>query len=301
MSLPKSSMKPGVSSVRVTQQLWRDYGASADRDRYAYGYDRNSSRTWKENVVVSEKDELYAYDNLNRLTSSQRGTLNANKDEITGTPAREQDWTLDPVGNWSAIVSKISGANDSPYDTRTHTLANEIATITPQGAGAFNVKHDARGNMTELPDRTDPSNKADRYSYDAWNRLAKVERTTNYGGEPPTWSVVVVYEHDGFNRRLKKDLPGEGIDVRFFYTGWRCIEERELDGQDWEARRQYVFGSGYLDQAALMDQDTDGDGDCTDIGGSTRYYYCRDANYNVTALLDVNGDAVERMHYDPYG
>ena len=85
------------------------------------------------------------------------------------------------------------------------------------------------------------------------------------------------------------------------YDGWRCIEERELDGEDWEARRQYVFGNQYLDQVSIFDKDTDDDGDCTDAGGSTRFYYCRDANYNITVLLDTGGDAVERIHYDPYG
>ena len=30
---------------RVVDQRWYDYGASADRDRYTYGYDRASNRT----------------------------------------------------------------------------------------------------------------------------------------------------------------------------------------------------------------------------------------------------------------
>jgi len=41
--------------------------------------DRNSNRTYRENVVAAaaskKLDELYAYDNLNRLTSYDRGTL----------------------------------------------------------------------------------------------------------------------------------------------------------------------------------------------------------------------------------
>ena len=119
---------------RVTTQLWRYHGGNpADRDKYAYGYDRNSNPVWKQNTVVSGKDELYGHDSLNRLAGFQRGTLNGNKDGITGTPAREQTWTLDPVGNWSAIVSKVSGNNDTPYDGRTHNGANEITAITPNG------------------------------------------------------------------------------------------------------------------------------------------------------------------------
>ena len=38
---------------RVVDQRWYDYGASADRDRFTYGYDRASSRLYRENTVAS--------------------------------------------------------------------------------------------------------------------------------------------------------------------------------------------------------------------------------------------------------
>ena len=44
-------------------------------------------------------DELYGYDTLHRLTGFERGDLNANKDAVSDTPAREQDWTLEVIGN----------------------------------------------------------------------------------------------------------------------------------------------------------------------------------------------------------
>jgi len=72
-------------------------------------------RTYQEDLVnATEMDELYGYDTLHRLTSFDRGDLNANKDGIVGTPAREQArqpaagkpgrscacGTLDVIGNW---------------------------------------------------------------------------------------------------------------------------------------------------------------------------------------------------------
>ena len=73
----------------------------SDLDRYQYGYDQNSNRLWKANVVgtgaVGNLDEGYANDNLNRLTQMQRGTLSGGV--ITGTPLREMDYTLDGTGN----------------------------------------------------------------------------------------------------------------------------------------------------------------------------------------------------------
>jgi hypothetical protein len=45
----------------------------SDLDRYKYGYDQNSNRQWKQNVVATSAgkalDEYYTYDALNRMTS----------------------------------------------------------------------------------------------------------------------------------------------------------------------------------------------------------------------------------------
>ena len=81
---------------RVIQQFWYDYGAPDTRDKYTYGYDRNSNRLYRENNVTGDhKDELYAYDSLNRLTDWKRGNLNGNKDAIAtgGDRVRGVDWT----------------------------------------------------------------------------------------------------------------------------------------------------------------------------------------------------------------
>ncbi len=43
---------------RVVDQLWYDYGASANRDRFTYGYDRASNRLYRENTVVSGQGRI---------------------------------------------------------------------------------------------------------------------------------------------------------------------------------------------------------------------------------------------------
>ena len=85
---------------RVVDQKWYDYGASSDRDRYTYGYDRASNRVYRENTIASGKDEFYVYDGVHRLKNYDRGDLNAGKTAISGTPVREEDWGLDATGNW---------------------------------------------------------------------------------------------------------------------------------------------------------------------------------------------------------
>src|SRR3954468_11655916 len=87
---------------RVVDQRWQQYGGggSDDLDRYQYGYDQNSNRTWKKNVVSGSLstpvplDEFYTFDNLNRLTNMKRGTLTGSPPSgISGTPVKEQGWT----------------------------------------------------------------------------------------------------------------------------------------------------------------------------------------------------------------
>ena len=54
---------------RVVDQRWYDYGAGADRDRFTYGYDRAGNRTYRENTLVSGKDEFYTYDGVQSARS----------------------------------------------------------------------------------------------------------------------------------------------------------------------------------------------------------------------------------------
>ena len=44
---------------RVVDQKWHEHGASADRDRYTYAYDRAGNRVYGENTLTSRKDEYY--------------------------------------------------------------------------------------------------------------------------------------------------------------------------------------------------------------------------------------------------
>ena len=135
-----------------------------------------------------------------------------------------------------------------------------------------------------------------------WAGEVQILLETDCAEATPTWSTVVTYYHDGLNRRVKKDLD-TGTDVDYLYDGWQVLEEREWDSGDskWEPRRQYVYGGFYIDEVLIFDKDTDDDGDCTDGGGSSRYFYAHQANFNVVAVTDSSGDTAEKIKYDPYG
>ncbi len=113
---------------RVLDQIWTDYGADPDvvLDHYSYEYDRAGNRVSKSNELHAAFDEVYEYDALDRLVSSQRA------DDY------DQSWTLDGQGNFAAFD------DDGDSQSRSTNAANEIESIT---GGWVTPGYDAAGNM----------------------------------------------------------------------------------------------------------------------------------------------------------
>ncbi len=280
---------------RVKDNRWFDYGSSADSDRIKYGYDRASNLIWRENVVadaLSEPfDELYDYDGAHRLKEMSRGTLNAQKDGITNK-ALTVCWSLDSTGNWKKYLEDANG--DGTWNlnqARTANKANEINDITESvGTSWATPAYNRAGNMTTIPQ---PDDLANSYTatYDAWNRLVKLEDGAN---------TVTEYEYDGATRRtiVQKYASGFLNDTRHCYftdpAKWQVIEER-IDSSSY-AEQQFVWGLRYIDDLTLRDRDTNGNGTLDE-----RLYAMQDVNWNVTALANTAGNAQRRFAYLPYG
>src|SRR5262249_9740224 len=145
-------------------------------DRFQYGYNQDSDRLYRQNLVDSVFSELYGYDALRQLTGFQRGTLNSTHDGLTGSASRSQSWSPDALGNFSSVTS------DSTTQTRSHNQQNEITAIS----GAGTVSYDANGNLT-----ADGSGQS--YVYDAWNRLVAVMQSS---------TTVASYSYDGLGQRV---------------------------------------------------------------------------------------------------
>jgi RHS repeat-associated protein len=129
-------------------------------------------------------------------------------------------------------------------------------------------------------------------------------------GEDPDDILMAEYRYDALHRRIAKLVPnGENWDrTDYYYTpAGQVAEERFEDAQANKEtpavprKYQYVWDIRYIHAAVLRDADTDSDGDVLDAGGSERLYYTQDANFNVTALVETDGDIAERYVYDPYG
>ena len=294
---------------RISKMLHYQTDPPAEVVRYAYGYDY-ANRTYQDDLLNPQSDELYAYDSLDRLTSFKRGEFAGSMSSIA-SPTREQTWNLDTMGNWQdegedpdphlpAIITKNSGTAVSPYEDRDHDNMNQITRVEPLETtpGPYVPSYDNAGNLTDLP--ANDGSPDHKFVYDFRNRLIEVQNQDA--------SVITHYYYDALNRLVmkKKDLNNDDATDRIYlYDGWQLIREYKRDSSAWKPFREYLWGGAYIDEPLTCIEDTDLDGNFVDNPGSQRYFYCQQANYNVVAVMkdDYDGTVslVERIKYDPYG
>jgi RHS repeat-associated protein len=250
---------------RVIDQNWLNTSTSTSTDRFQYGYDRNSNVLYKQNLVDTALSDLYAYDNLDQLTSFQRGTLNSTKTGLTGSASRSQSWSPDALGNFTSVTT------NGTAQTRTANQQNEITSIQGQGS----VTYDANGNLTA-------DGSGNTFVYDAWNRLVAVKNGGN---------TLAAYAFDGMGRRISETHGSTSTDL-YYNAGWQVIEEK----QNGQLQARNVWSAAGIDTLVLRDQSSQHNGVL-----DQRLYVQQDADGNVTALVDTGGNVVERYLYDPYG
>ncbi|QDU44544.1 tRNA3(Ser)-specific nuclease WapA precursor [Symmachiella dynata] len=278
---------------RVKDHYWEGYNSTADVDRFHYGYDYSSSRTYRDIdsaiYATDDQDQTYAHDGLDRVKAFKEGTLSGGS--IAGTPTKERDWVLQRSGNWSNFT-EVSNSTTNLSQSRTVNAANEITNVTETvGPSWATPAYDASGNMESIPS---PTALTTTYTatYDAWNRLVKLSSGAN---------TVAEYEYDAGGKRILKHVySGGALDytLHYYYDEfWRVLEVRkETSGtEDEDPLETYVWHPYYIDSLLLRDYDSNTD------GTSERHYYMQDANANVTAITDNAGTVLERYHYTPYG
>ncbi len=281
---------------RLVDLRWTDVSTkpAVDLVHFNYGYDRVSNRLYERNTISTGAnpgvDSLFGFDQLNRLTQLEMGTLNSSGTAIT-SPHSSQDWVLDETGNFVEFTqgNVQSGVLTTTLDqTRVHNSVNEITNITETiGAAWATPAHDATGNMTAIPQPLDLTDSFGA-TWDAWNRLVKLVHES---------FTVAVYEYDGNNRRIavKKYVNGSLSETRHdYYSSSQAIEERI--GTSTSADRQWVWNLGYVDDLILRDRDTNSDGTLDE-----RLYALYDLRFSVMALADTSGTIVERYQYEAHG
>jgi RHS repeat-associated protein len=167
-------------------------------------------------------------------------------------------------------------------------------------------EHDAAGNLTFDGLR--------KYTYDAFNRLVKVENAFKDAGHNSgaltVGSTIAEYAYDGASRRIKKDtyVGGTHVNAEHFYCiGNSLVETR--NGSD-QVTQQHVWDSlagHYIDSLAQVSNNANPGGD--DDPGTAGvqdlceddYYALQDQQFNILAIVDDSGGVVERYEYGLYG
>jgi RHS repeat-associated protein len=73
----------------------------------------------------------------------------------------------------------------------------------------------------------------------------------------------------------------------------------EVDGLTGETLAEYIHGPAYVDDIVASFRDLDDDGNFTDT--NEQRYHLTDQQHSTVALLDTNGDVIERYGYDAFG
>jgi len=154
--------------------------------------------------------------------------------------------------------------------------------------------HNAAGNMSRAPRPGQESMPAEALLtvYDAWNRAVKVFKDANTNGslDTETDAPVAEYRYDGLGRRIQKTVEGSpDVTYDYYYNEGRQVLEVWKNGQDDHPLEQYVWDGRYVHSPCLRWRDGNCDGDLTGGSGEgdSTLYYCNDANFNVTALVDA--------------
>jgi RHS repeat-associated protein len=236
-------------------------------DDHVYAWDRMQNKTLREDVRPTgpQLTHTYGYDSIYRLVRSEVS-------DPLG-PIYTQVVELDPVGNRVVVTG---GADPGPYVLDPTMPVPADWQVNQYSATPFDARrYDDNGNLVQI-DPTLPTQRD--IAYDYLNQM--VEHFDVSTGKRHN------YSYDPLGRRIGKIRTAPTPDETFYsYDGHRMIEEQDALGA---TLATYVHGS-YIDELVQMQR---GPGD---------YYYHTDALYNVTAMTDAMGMAVERYEYEDYG
>ena len=258
-------------------------------------------------AVASTKNPIFPflkhtwYDAVNRLATFDRGDLNANKDAISGTPVKEEDWGLDMTGNWTDFLQKTSGTTDLNQD-RAHNPVNEITGITETtGTAWIDPVHDRAGQHDDGPQAVESGQRAHVQVGRLEPAGGSEGRRDGRGGlrirrpRAPREVARGLAEpgQSGRSGRLRALLPQPGLAG----TGIARLGQREHRARVAPAAVPVRLVAALHRRANPSRQEHRHRRPVR----RRALYYLGDANFNVTTLIDTSGDALERYVYTPYG
>jgi len=278
-------------------------------DGFAYTYDDVSNRLSKQQIyaapLIPNNDEGATYDGLNRLTGNYRGILNSSNQIPSASSTWQETWAYDGVGNWLTNTVNPAGGSSTAgqvIQSRSMLGANEIASISIPTLSVISPIYDSAGNITYGP-RPGSMTTRQWYTWDAWNRLRKVNGDSGNATTPG--AQLAVYHYDARGRRIQSTYGASGatnVDDFFYNESSEILETRRassttgIPNSSMTAYEQFIWDQRYVDTPICRLRSPTNTGSLTETD-----IFLTDANHNVTSITSTSGSVLERYSYDPYG
>ncbi len=183
------------------------------------------------------------------------------------------------AGGDRSTFDNVKVGYDNNSDNDIDDAGDDLVKNEDFGGNSVTPVHDHAGNLVE--------DSSFRYTYDAWNRLVKVQAK-----EDGAAVTIQTAEFDALGRRIKKVVTNSGTNDKtevYLYDDQKIIETR-LGGAPNDAYQQFIHGTQYIDELVMVRVKDKGD-----------LYVHQDANWNIIGTTDLGRHLVERNVYSPYG
>jgi RHS repeat-associated protein len=265
---------------RTIDIRWQTTSDGTSLERLLYGYDQDSRRIWRQQVLATGLDNAYTYDGLGQVVTNALGILDTSIGTITPVPAQTEAWNYDPTGNWDNYTTAAGGAVTLDQ-IRIYDQGNRLTQIESDPKP---ILVDRAGRMLEVPpDATGDWTQSLTLVWDAWSRIVQLSQNG---------SVLGYYTYDGLTRRMTRAVSG--VTWHTYYSDiWRPLEERQ-DTQT-TAAAQYLWGTRHRDDLVRRDRATTSGG----LLNETRYVLMD--YFSPAAITNQTGAVTERYTFSAFG
>ena len=264
---------------RVTEQVWNEDAAGQHKTIYTYDDRGNNRYSLVKEIMVGGKSTFYKYDENGNIIQISEGTAGAEgktstfKYDKRNQLIREDNHLL----NKTFAYAYDLGGNMTRMEEYAFTKADKALPSTPVKTirGTFDstwkdqlltwngvsMTYDAIGNMVKKGNTT--------YTWTQGRKLS----TVNNGKK-----IQYFYDHTG--RRVRKTVDGVITDFRM--AGELLMSQKAGDVTTYFS---YDSAGNLIGMSA----------------GRERYFYTRNAQNDITGLIDENGTSVVQYQYDSWG
>jgi RHS repeat-associated protein len=209
----------------------------------------------------------YTYNQISQVTQKE---INGNSIDYTYddigrlTQANTQNYTYDKAGN--------NLEDNATYNTKTNQLlASDKFTLTYDDNGNLKTKTNKENNQTKF------------YTFNARNQLLEVISKDENNQTLKT----LTFTYDGLNRRYSKTITTNDTNTtyKYLYDGYDIVAILDQDNNPLST----ITHGESIDQPLSI------------TTNNQTYYYQRDHQGSITALVDEDNNIVESYSYDAYG